>query len=38
VETKDIFRIVADCRGYRMKTNPIALSDEQQHMLLEQRL
>ena len=37
--TRDDFpRIIANCRGNSMKTNPIVISDEEVHAILSQRL
>ena len=37
VKTADFPRIIAHCRGNSMKTNPIVLSDEEVHAILDQR-
>jgi alcohol dehydrogenase len=38
VSTADFPRIIANCRGNSMKTNPIVLDDEEVREILEQRL
>jgi alcohol dehydrogenase class IV len=38
VESADLPRIVADCRGSSMKTNPVELTDAEVSRLLEERL
>jgi alcohol dehydrogenase len=37
VQVKDFPKVIANCRGNSMKTNPIVLSDEEVHIILRQR-